>query len=62
MNMIHIYCFVQLKVALICKLHGLLMCLACSFDILSMDVCTTRHCQMSVRLVQELNVCSVGVT
>ena len=30
-------------------------------DILFMDVCTTRHWQMSGRLVQELNVCTVAV-
>ena len=30
------------------------------FDMLSMDVCTTRHWHTSGRLVQELNVCSVG--
>ena len=29
------------------------------FDILSMDVCTTRHYRTSGRLVQELDVCTV---
>ena len=29
------------------------------FDMLSMDVCTTKHLQTSGRLVQELNVCTV---
>ena len=29
------------------------------FDMLSTDVCTTRHWQMYGRLVQELNVCTV---
>ena len=33
--------------------------LAYSFDMLPMGVCTTRHRQMSGRLVQELNVCIV---
>ena len=28
-------------------------------DMLSMGVCTTRHCQTSGRLSQELNVCTV---
>ena len=32
------------------------------FDMLSMGVCTTRHCQTSGRLVQELNVCTVDWT
>ena len=35
------------------------MCLAYLFYMLSMDVCTTKHWQMSGRLVQELNVCTV---
>ena len=41
----------------------------CVFDVLglflnlkSMVVCTTRHCQTSGRLVQELNVCTVSWT
>ena len=29
------------------------------FDMLSMDVCTTKHWQTSGRLVQELDVCTV---
>ena len=49
----------QLNVALIRKLRGSLVCLAYFFDMLSMDVCTTRHWQTSGRLVQELNVCTV---
>ena len=31
------------------------------FDMLSMGVCTTRHWHTSGRLVQELNVCTVGL-
>ena len=38
-----------------------LMCLAYFLDMLSMNVCTTRLFQTSGRLVQELNVCTVGV-
>ena len=30
------------------------------FDVLSMDVSTTRHWQISGRLVHELNVCTVA--
>ena len=30
------------------------------FDMIYMGVCTTRHWQMSGRLVQELNVCTLG--
>ena len=30
------------------------------FDMLPMDVCTTRHCQASGRLLQEINVCTVN--
>ena len=37
------------------------MWLASVFDTSSMGVCTTGHWQMSGRLVQELNVCTVGV-
>ena len=48
----------QMDVALIRKLSGSLMSLA-YFDMLYMCVCTTRHCQTSGRLVQELNVCTV---
>ena len=29
------------------------------FDMLSMDVCTTRYSQTSGRLMQELNVCTI---
>ena len=47
----------QLDVALIRTLRESLMCLAYFFDVLSMDVCTTRHWQASGRLVQGLNVC-----
>ena len=32
------------------------------FDMSSMDVYTTRQCQTSGRLVQELNVCTVSIT
>ena len=50
----------QLNVALFFKLRGLLACLPYYFDMLSVGVCTTRHCQTSGRLVQELNVCTVA--
>ena len=49
----------QLKVALICKLRGSLICLAYVFDILSMDVFTIRHRQTSRQVEQEINVCTV---
>ena len=49
----------QLNVALNCKLSWSLMSLDYLFEKLSMGVCTTRHWQMSSRLVQELNVCTV---
>ena len=49
-----------LTVALIRKLLGSLMCLDYCFDMLSMDVCTTRYRQTSGRLVQELNVSNVA--
>ena len=49
----------QLNVALIWKLCGPLMCLGYFFNISSMGVCATSHCQTSDRLVQELNVCTV---
>ena len=42
--------------ALICKLRGSLVCLACSFFTIDIGICTTRHCQTSDRLMQELNV------
>ena len=45
----------QLKVALIHKLRGSLMCLAYFFDMLFMGVFPTRHCKTSGQLVQELN-------
>ena len=51
----------QLKVASICKLHGSSMCLAYFLEMLSVDVYTTSHWQTSGRLMQELNVCTVGV-
>ena len=51
----------QVNVTLIRKLRGSLVCLAYFFNMLSMDVCTTRHWQTYGRLVQELNVCTVGV-
>ena len=43
-------------VALTRKLPRSLMCLAYFFYMLSMGVCTTRHWQTYVQLVQELNV------
>ena len=46
---------------LICKLRGSLMCLALFLDMIAMDVCATRQWQMSCRLVQELNDCTVGM-
>ena len=46
-------------VALVCKLRGSLMCLT-FFDMLSMGFCTTRHWQTSGRIVQELNVPTLG--
>ena len=49
----------QLRVALIRKIRDSSICLAYSFDMLSMGLCTTRHYQTSGRLVQELNVCIV---
>ena len=49
----------QLNAALICKLSRALMRLDYHFDMIIMGVCTTRHCQTSGRLVQELNVCTV---
>ena len=49
----------QLKVAFIRKLRGSLMCLDNFFDMLSLDVCITRHWQTSGRLVQELHACTV---
>ena len=36
-----------------------LMCLDHFFDMLSVGFCTTRHCQTTSQLVQELNVCTV---
>ena len=50
----------QLNVALVRKLRGSLKCLAYFLDMSFMVVCTTRHWQTSGRLVQELNVCTVG--
>ena len=46
----------QLNVDLIHKLRRSTMCLSHSFDVLSMDVCTTRHWETSAQLVKELNV------
>ena len=43
----------QLKIAMILKLCGSLMCLL--FDMLYVVVCTTRHWPTSGRLIQELN-------
>ena len=50
----------QLNVALILKLRGSSMSLAYIIDMLSKEVCTTKHWQMSGRLVQELNDCTVS--
>ena len=50
----------QLNVTLNRKLRGSLVCLAHVFDMLIMGICTARHWQTSGRLVQELNVCTVG--
>ena len=36
-----------------------MMSLAYVFDMLYMGVCTTRHWQMSCRMVQESNVCTL---
>ena len=51
----------QLIAPLIRKLRGSPMCLAYSFDMMSLSVCTTRHWQTSSRLVQKLDVCTVHV-
>ena len=51
----------QLNVALIHKLRVSFMCLPHLFNVLSFGVCTTRHCQTSGRMVQQLTVCTVGV-
>ena len=50
----------QLNVVLIRKLLGSLLCLAYSFDTLSMRDSTTSQWQTTGRLVQELNVCTVS--
>ena len=49
-----------LKVALIHKLRGSSMCLAYSFDMLSMAVYAIRHWQTTGRLVQELKACTLA--
>ena len=49
----------QLKVALIRKVYVGNWCAWLFSDMLSMGVCTTRHCQTSGQLVQKLNVCTV---
>ena len=52
----------QLNETLIRNLRVSLVWLAYFFDLVmlvSMDVCTTRHWQMSGQLVQELNTCTV---
>ena len=41
--------------------RGSLVCLAYSFLTIDMGVCTTRHCQTSGRLMQELNVVTVYI-
>ena len=50
----------QLNVSLIRNLRGLLICVSYFIEMLSMGVVTTRQWQASGRLVQELNVCTVG--
>ena len=52
----------NVKIALIRKLRGSLICLVYFFDILFMGVCTARHWQTSGRLMQEFNACIVSVT
>ena len=50
----------QLNIILIHQLCGSFSDVLSLFsDMLSMGVCTTKHWQMSGRLVQELNVCTV---
>ena len=53
----------QAKVALIHKatFTWVIDVLGLLHDMLSMDTCSTRHWQTSVRLVQELNVCTVPI-
>ena len=51
----------QLKVVLIQKLLRPLICLAKYFEMLFMDVYTSRHMRTSGRLVHELNVCTVSL-
>ena len=51
----------QLNEALIPKLYVGHSCVWLFFDILFMDVCTTRQWQTSGRLVQELNACIVDL-
>ena len=46
----------QMNVALT---RGSLMCLACVFDVLAMNVFTIRQWRTAGRLVQELDVCTV---
>ena len=46
----------QLNEALIHQLCGSSICLSHYFDMLFMNICTTRHCQTSAQLVKELNV------
>ena len=50
----------QLNEALIRKLRGSSMCLAYIIDMVCMGVCISRHSQLSGRLLQELNVCTVS--
>ena len=50
----------KLNVALMCKLReSNLVCLAYSFDMLGLGVCTTRQWQTAGRLGHEFNVCTV---
>ena len=50
----------QQSVALIRKQGFVIGVLGLLFDMLYMGVCTARHWQMSGRLVQEINVCTIG--
>ena len=51
----------QLNLASIHKQRGSFICLSYFLDMLSMRVVTTRYCQTSGRLVQELDICTVVV-
>ena len=47
------------SVALMRKLRRLSVCLVYCFDMLTMDVCSTRHYETPGCPVQELNVCTI---